>query len=540
MKSEATGLRRQLLQAVAWNVVFTPIKFVIDVVANLIKVNVLSKAEFGAISLLSATASSIGIWADLGIDQTLPRYIPEVDRAGGAGAVRRFLRVIMAFKLVIVALALAAIPWAGGLLIERMRADAHALAARAPGDAAQFAPLLEQLDRFAWIFVGAVAALVLLGSLYDTMRTYLTSFFRQKAWNTIAAAAALLLPLLSALAVLAGYGVIGVLAAMVTTALISVAITWFYVARALRRAQPDERPASLPAGIWRGFLPYVAMSFLVSVTDYFASHYFSAYLLGLDDVAVFWLAYSLIKMVQSYVYTPMVGLQAPLFTRVRAEGDVRLARVFGTLARLLLALLTPSGVLLALFLHNFVLVQYPAYGDAIPAALTLIPFLFLEPFWGLGHNILMVHERYRAVLVSRLAALSSVPLLIALVPRLGIVGAALAIGVGRALAGLVVVVVAMRDYQLTIPWLFAGKVLLASMLAAAATAPLLLWQGQIPPGVEAIDVRLRYALMTAGLGLLALAVLVVSLRRMRLLHDDDRALLAELRHPLARRLERLL
>jgi O-antigen/teichoic acid export membrane protein len=535
---EGTSMRRQLSQAVAWNVAFTPLKLVIDTASTIIRFNILSKAEIGAISLLSSTASSVGIWIDLGIDGTLPKFIPEVDSAGGQGAVRRFLRTVIALKMVILALALLALPVWGGLLLRAMRRDVQELATAEGGQ--RIAPLAEQLARYGAVFVGAVAALVLLGSLYDTLRAYLVSFFRQKAWNVITYGMALMMPLLSAAAVLLGWGVLGVVLAMVLTAVTSVVVTWGHVRRAMRLRQGGAELAPIPEGTWRTFRGYATFAFLISASDYFSSNYFAVYWLsGLQEIALFSVAYNLIKQLQGYVYTPMTGIQVPLFARVRAEGDERLPRVFATLARLLLLLTVPSAVLSMLFIHNLVLVQYPQFQASVSIALVLLPFLFTEPFWGLGHNLLMVHEAYAPVMLSRLASLSSIPLLALLIPRLGITGAAIAIGAGKALAGLVVLGAAMRRYRLAFPWRFAGKVLLASLIAAAAVAPLLLWRGRMPL-TEDVGTRLLYALLTVALGALALAVLVGAMRLLRVLHADDRALRREIRNPIARRIERWL
>lgn len=536
MKTEATGettgLRGQLSRAVAWNVLFTPIKFVIDVVANIIKINLLSKAEVGALSLFSSATSAVGIWIDFGIDQALPKAIPEVERAGGHGAVRRFLNTAIVAKMLILAVALLAIPWWGGGLLDYMGQQVDALAQRRGVEVFQ---LKEQLVNYRGLFLAAVIALLLLGSLDDTLKAYLISFFRQKAWNIITAIGALLLPILSAIAVLSGLGVLGVVAAIVLTTLLSVLIAWGNVRRAMARSQGGRESAPIPPGTWRRFLPYAGMSFLLSTTDLLTSQYFGVYWLnGLQEVALYWVAYSAIKQVQSYVYAPMGGLQVPLFTQVRADGDARLARVFGTVARLFLVLFVPTGILLVVFLRNLVLIQFPGYAAALPAALILIPFLFLEPFWGLGHNILMVHERYRLVVVSRLLTLTSMPLLVLLAP-LGAPGIAVALGSGRALGGLLVLVGAIRGYRLEFPWRFAGKIALASLLAAALAGPLMLWLGQIPPEAP-LGVRLEYALISLALGCVGLAVLAGALRWLRPLHSDDRALLAELRSPLARRL----
>lgn len=532
-------LRRQLSQAVAWNAVFTPIKFIIDTIANLIKVNLLTRAELGAISLVSSAASSAGIWLDLGIEQTLPKFIPEVEHAGGRSAVRFFLRRIISIKLLVLLAGLLTMPLWGGVLLKQIRSGAEQLAAQEGLNS--IGPLLDQVGRFGWFFLATVALLIILGALYDTLMAYLISFFRQKAWNIINVFATLALPILTVSAVLLGYGVLGVLAAMVATALLSVLVTWQHVRRISAARTDDAADQPFQGSLWRRFLPYTAMAFFISASEYFSSQYFVALRLGqnLSDVALFWVAYSFIKQIQGYVYTPLQGIQVPLFARVRAAGDHNLPRVFATLARLILVLVIPSSIGLAILLPNLILVQFPTYEASIKLGLVLIPFFFTEPFWGLGHNVLMVHEAYQPVLLSRLCALVSIPLVVVLPPLLGLWGVALAIGISKLAAGLVVVGVATHRYQLFFPWQFALRVLLAGGIMGAVLL-LGVWLLGVSSANASINQRITSFAVCLGLTVVGGGCFIAAARMLRLINEEDRVLLADIRNPMAQRLLRLL
>ncbi len=535
------GLKRQLSQAVAWNAVFTPLKFVIDTAANLIKANLLLPAEIGALSVVSSAAASAGIWLDLGIEQTLPKFIPEAEHAGGRGAARRFLRQIISFKLLILLFAIVALPFWGGSLLRQMRAGAAQLADKYGLSAV--GPLLEQLDRYGWVFLLTIAALIVLGALYDTLLAFLVSFFRQKAWNIINAFATLALPLLTVMAVLLGWGVIGVLVAMIITPVLSVLITWSHVRAISRERGGSAGEAAVPRDLWRRFVPYTAMGLLISGTEYFSSSQFVALFLGGDNlqaVAVFWIIYSFIKQVQGYVYTPLRGIQVPLFTRIRASNNQNLDRAWGTLMRLILVLVLPAAVGLSLLLRTLILIQFPAeYLQALGFGLVLIPFFFSEPFWGLGHNLLMVQEQYRPVMLSRLCALISIPLLIWLPPHVGLWGIAIAIGSSKMAAGLVVVSTAMRRYQLRFPWRFALKVALASLVMGLVVGGGVWLLGDLGTAAS-IAQRIVYCAACMALTLAGAITFVLLARLLKLIEPADRALLQELRNPMARRLIRLL
>ena len=534
-------LKRQLSQAVAWNAAFTPLKFIIDTIANLIKVNLLTPAELGTISLVSSAASTAGTWLDLGIEQGLPKFIPEAEQAGGRGAARRFLRYMLSLKMVIMVLGLLALPLWGGAVLEQIREGAYEQAAEL--GVAAVGPLLQQLEQYSWVFLATIAALIVLGAWYDTLLAYLVSFFRQKAWNIINAFATLALPLLTVIAVLFGWGVVGVLGAMVVTAVLSVLVTWHHVRR-ISAARPNEAAEKpIPRDLWRRFVPYTAIAFFIGGTEYFSSAYFVALVIGADDladVALFWVAYNFIRQIRGYVYTPLQGIQVPLFARVRGEHGQQLGRVFATLARLVLVLVVPSAIGLALLLPNLILIQFKAeYVQSIGIGLVLIPFFFTEPFWGLGHNLLMVHEDYKPVLISRCCALISIPLLIILPPLWGLAGIAVAIGVSKMVAGLVVVGAAMQRYGVRFPWRFAAKTILAGAAMGAVIGCGVIVLGTIPLAAS-IATRLIYFGACLGLTLVGVMIFVLMARLLKLIEAEDRELLNELRNPLARRLVRVL
>lgn len=530
----AGGLRQQVGQALAWNALFTPLKFAIDIFATIIRLHFLSKAEVGVLSLLSATANTAGVVVDLGIDATLPKFIPEIEQQRGRGAAWRFFLTVIRFKMLVLLFVLLLLPLWGGRLLRWMQNEVGVQAIWDAGG--PLTGLFIQLREHGWLFIGAVIVLVICGSLFDTLRAYLVSFFRQKAWNILTAGATLLLPILSVIAVLLGWGVLGVLGAMVLVPILSVGATAWHVRRVAAAGKQAKGDQGVPREVWRRWAILAAVTFLIIATDYLASQYFVVYWLrDLQDAAIFWVAFSFVKQIQSYAYTPLVGIQIPMFTRVRAEGGERLPQVYRLLMHVMLVLFVPLALGLLIVMPNLIMVQYPEYAAAIVPALMLVGFLFLEPFWGVPQNIMIVHEEYRNLLLTRCLSLVSIPLLVVLTPLLGIAGAVWAIGLSRAITGIAAILLVRRTHRLQLPWRFAGKIALISGGMLLCLLPLALLLG-ISPAQASIALRLRYTLGVVALGFVGAAVWVLLARAFHLLEAGDRALLRELRNPLARRI----
>jgi O-antigen/teichoic acid export membrane protein len=371
---------------------------------------------------------------------------------------------------------------------------------------------------------------------------YLNSFFKQQAWNSIALAAGLLPQLLSVAAILLlpdVWDILGVLVASVLAPAIAVALAGWQVARLWLEQQTwaPETSALPPGAPWLppGFAPYTGVSLLMTLTDFLASASFAIYLAGgVSDAAVLMAGAALARMALGYLYTPMVGVQVPLFTRVRQGEGGTLNGAYQSLVRLQLLLFVPGGVGLMLLAEPALVVVGPQYLAAAAIVWVLVPCLFLESLLTTAHNALIVYERLGIIIVSRLIILLVVaPLAWLLPPRLGLVGVALAFGLARVAAGLWVTGNGTRLLGLRWPWRFTGRVLAASAFLALALLGL---RGLLPPLPEVVTLadRLREAVWLLGLALAGAATFFVALRLFGGLEEQDRAQLARLRLPLKR------
>jgi O-antigen/teichoic acid export membrane protein len=523
-------LATQVSRAVVWNTLFVPLRLIAEVVATLLKLTVLAPASYGMLSIIKATNDGLGTWIDLGTGRALPKYIPETVRNGGPRAMYRLLAVVLGAQFALLGL----VGLGFALFYAQYLGDLERRIAADTAPEVQ-ATLLRFVGEFGWLIIGSVLVLLVMGALYDVLMAYLASFFKQRAWNSVALAAGLLPPLLTVAAILAGYDVAGVLVASVLAPTIAVALVIWQVLRHQREIAALPQPEH-DDGRWlpQGFVRYSGVSLLMTATDFLASAGFAVFFAEtLVDAALLTAGVSIVRMVLGYLYTPLVGVQVPLFTRVRQGEGGTILGAYQSITRLQALLIIPGGVGLVLLAEPIFTLLIPQYTAAASLVWVLVPALFLECLLTTAHNVLIVYEKLRIIIISRLLTLVSVPLVIVLTPTLGIVGAALAFGVARVLAGFWVTASGYRLLDLRWPWAFTWRVTLASAAMAVLVALCSIWLGAPNPEATRIERLLSLPLLFAvaavgGVGFL------FALRLLGGLDPADRSQLERLKLPLKR------
>ncbi len=548
-------LGRQVSQAMFWNTLLAPLKTIIELATNLIILNVLTPPEFGILRLVTSAAATLGIWVDLGTDRAMPRFIPELQQERGRAAVRRFMQVIFLFKAGLLALASSMFLLFAPQFIGFLLAGVQQLPERI--DATARAALEAEVLRLAPLIIVTVLALVTLGSLYDGLMAYLVSYFRQRAWNLITILGDVVQPTLTAILVLAGYGIGGVLVAVVLTPVLSVTVASWQVIKSLRDLPYTHSPAptaptaptatdatAAPVGrldrqLWQRFAIYTGFSNILNLSDYFLSWLFAIFLLTNPvQVALYSVGTALVRQANGLLYRPLVGIQVPLFTRVRG-GDADLTTTYAAVGRILVLILVPGGAGLMLLAYDLILVQYPQYLGAALVVWLLTPALFLETFLSSAQIILQVYERYRLLLISRLPTLLVLPVMLWAAPRYGLVGAALTVGGGRVLIGLTAAWLAQREFRLAYSWAFFGRVALATGAMSAAVGGIRSLARLGETG-SSIAERLQAAGLLLLIMLIGVLVFGVVLRLLGGIEASDRTWLRENRVPLGKWLARVL
>ncbi|ACL23801.1 MATE family efflux transporter [Chloroflexus aggregans] len=551
MTAQRPSLATQVSRAVLWNALFAPLRLLTEVIATLVKLNQLSQAGFGLLALVRGASNLFGTALDLGIARALPKYIPETERAGGMRAARQLFLLVATIQLAILLVITV------GLALTHRQIEAYLqglLGGEVTVEAAARAELSQFVAEFHWLIIAAIVILLGLGALYDLLMAVLSSFFRQKAWNSIALAAGLLPQVLVVVAILALpdlWDILGVLVAMVVAPAIAVALAGWQVWR-LQAGIAHEPGSSVWADVRdglrdlrqalpNGFVRYAAVSYLMTATDFIASFEFINFFNSdIRDVSLLAAGALLVRMALSYLYTPLVGVQVPLFTRVRQGEGGTTNGAYQSLVRLQLLLMIPGGVGLILLAAPGLLVISPQYLDAVPIVWVLTPCLFSESILTTAHNALMVNERLRVVIAARLIALLTVVTLAWWLPlQFGLIGMALTFGLARVAAGLWVTVAGMRLLGLRWPGRFTLRVSAAAAVMGVVVTGLRAFI-VLPAGTVDLMSRLGIALqlvMLAGIGAL---VFLLTLRLLGGLDPADRAHVLKWRLPLQGVIRRLL
>jgi len=537
ISSKAPSLGAQASRAVLWNVLFVPLRMIAEITATLIKLSVMTPVSFGMISLINSTNNGLGTWIDLGTGRALPKFIPETAHAGGPRAVTRLLLAALGAQMALLAIIGAALIGLRTFYLNYLRGQVTNATSTTLGDQEA---LLQFIDRWNWLLIAAILAVLLFGIFYDVLMSYLSSFFKQRAWNSVTLVAQLLPPLLTAAVILAGFDIAGVVVVMVLAPAVATALVGWQVLRHRREVaavpQPDDHGRMLPGG----FLRYCSVSFLMTATDFLASGAFALFFThSVVQAAVLAAGVNVVRMVLAYLYTPMVGVQVPLFTRVRQGEGGTLLGAYQSLVRLQVLLLVPGGVGLLLLARAVFALINPAYVDAVPLVWVLVPCLFLESLLSTAHNALIVYERLRVIVFSRLLTLICVPLVLLLFPILGVLGAALAFGLARVAAGLWATGSGYWLLGLRWPWRFSGRVVLASAIMAAIVATL---SAFLPVPDTTAHGLARLAILPLLLGIAGVggAVFLLTLRLLGGIDPQDRRQLEQMKLPLKRHLLRML
>jgi O-antigen/teichoic acid export membrane protein len=340
--------------------------------------------------------------------------------------------------------------------------------------------------------------------------------------------------------ILAGWDVAGVVVVMVFVPVIATVLVGWQVLRHQRELTMQPQPSDTGRWLPPGFVRYCGVSLLMTGTDFLASAGFALFFArDVIDIAILNAGVNIVKVMLAYLYTPMVGVQVPLFTRVRAGEGGTLQGAYQSLIRLQVLLLVPGGVGLLLLARPIFALLQAAYVDAAPLVWILVPCLFLESLLTTAHNALIVYEKLKIIIISRLLTLICVPLVVVLLPQFGIAGAAIAFGLARVLAGMWVTANGFRLLGLRWPWLFTLRVGLASAAMALLVGLLTSFISLPRPDATRLS---RLALLPplaviAGAGAMSF---LLALRLLGGIDAQDRRQLSQMRLPLKRWILRVL
>jgi O-antigen/teichoic acid export membrane protein len=469
---------------VFWNIAFFPLKVIIPLLSGVVVVRMLRAEGFAVYVTSLALLDTLGLFSDFGIERALPRFLPEVELRRGRSGVVQMLGNISLAKGAVLLLIVVALAVAPGYWIEQFNLG----------------------ENGTWILM-IIGALLVLGAMSDVTIQVLYTHFRQRATNTLDIMVAIVRPSLTAGFVLLGLGVMGALLALLVATVLAVAISLYLCVQLVRSMseEPDPKAAQVRTPstqpLARRFTSFAALNYLINWSVYLYDLDFVVTLMAILIVvpeqyfvesSVIALAYKFAKEILRALVVPLTGVQTPLFSRLYAEGRIDgLRTAYATLTKVLILGLLPAAIGLVLTGRNVLQILYGQQGgDAVMnpetapnilACLAILAIgLFGEAMISIALNVLMVYEEYRVVLVARLMSLVSIPLLIALVPAYGAVGAAIAVSVAALLSRSVALVYGVRRLHLPFPSRFFVRVGTASVAMGVALLPFLVY---LPPEI---------------------------------------------------------
>lgn len=482
-------LSGQVSRAMLWNAIWQGAKLIAGFASAIVVANLLSKDGYGTVARIGALAGTFGLIADFGVERSLAKFLPEIEARYGGDGVRHTLRLVLAQKVVIVALIIIGCLIFNGRLFAYWQSDID--------DADISATLIQ----YRWVFFWSLMALVFLGAIYDVFMQTLTAYFKQRASGVIAFVVQVLSPLLRLVVVVIGWGILGFVGVLVTIPLVATALAAWQTTRVRRELAPQPTLDAAGARLPQRIVSYSSLSYWQQLTEYLYSLDFVLLAIpGAAAVASFKFAHSLINQILGALWSPLAGIQIPLFARLHGRNDERqLREAYAILSKFLVAIMLPAAVGLALLSYNVIAVLGAKYIDSAGAARILAVTLFIDAAISVPLAILMAYERYRPMLIARTCAIVALPLVFFVVPRFGIIGAALVMGGTRLFCDGLAMFFAVRHFSLRYPLRFAARVGLATLAMAAVIAPLAMWVLQPP---LPWDVTLGHGLAQGGQTLL--------------------------------------
>jgi len=510
------SLSERVAGAIFWNTLAFPVKAVIKFSSGLVILWALSRDQYGVFqATLGSLVATMWIFTGLGISASILKFVPEVMERQGVVGVGRFLRTLFALRLTLLLAVVVGLNLYSGAVVNFFNLGANGL-----------------------FLLRAGSALVLMRAGTDTCTRVLTAYFKQKATNTLDIVSTMVQPLLIIVLVPGGWGlgwgIRGAAIALLAGAGLDLFLAVLTMRRALQRlptrltvAQPVER-------LWQRFRSNALMNYVMDLSINITSPDFVALLLlwlarpgDLADIEAGW---NQVIVLLTYLVLPLNGIYVPMFSEIFARrDDHKLQPAYATLTRALLLATVPAGVgFITLAPQAFTLLNLAdKYPQAAASAQLLTFFLFAESIVVVPHVILMVYERYRVVMASRLLAVLSAPLIVWVVTETrSPIYAALSIGFLRLASRAVLTPYAARKFGLRFPWRFCARLLVPSLVFAVV---LRLLDEYLP--VLSDQAFSRNAWHLGALIAIGITIFAVGFKALGGLDADDRARLATMRIP---------
>ncbi|HPQ71277.1 MAG TPA: polysaccharide biosynthesis C-terminal domain-containing protein [bacterium] len=437
--------------AMYWNLVGKVALMVVKYAESIVLVRLLGGEQYGALAGLLNLNAMVVLFASLGLENTLLRFLPEAVARGGPAAERRLVGQAGAIRL-IVSLAVAAVLYLAAEPIAR-------LILHAPEQA---------------VLVRVVGLMVIGLGLQNLLSRVLVARYEQRFINLLQVALTTIYLVAAALTILAGGGVLGVMICQI--ALYGATLVFF--GRRLRTAAMptvENTFTGSPVTVRRLF-QFSGLLYLYGVLHFVFEKGMDVLLLGaLRDelVQVTWyvIGYNFAFFAVSFFSAAFSeGFTLAFVSEVAASGDeAKLKRVFAVFMEYMYLFIFPiliGGLLLG---GDLLRLMYGETGEgAIVPMLILFFGLGVSKMGGITANFLQALNKEKALVKARLLfGAINLALDLAFIPLWGATGAAIATTIA-VVAGIVYEwTIVHRALHPDYPVAFLAKVLAASLVMGA-------------------------------------------------------------------------
>ena len=492
-------------QAMYWSVLSRIGRFVLGLASSIIIVRGLGKDDYGVLSLLRVVLIFVAILSAAGMGQSLLKFLPLLRVQGDREGARRLILWVIVIQ---------AAAWAVLVVLSSVL-----------GGWFESLFSFEGVGKILWIAV----ALELFEVAFKLVTQVLTAYYDVKLLSiaNVVGHAVMILGLVAFFAM--DLGLVGVFAA---AAVGNLASTLMVIGRFARHLERDEPAVSSGAvgmsRLFRFSVPFALIGILNVIVWRQSETIFLAHFRSAAETGFFDLAYRLPQTVLEFIPLTVWPIIMAGVSEIYAKDQSKLNESIDRYYRMLFLLSAPICVIGAVLGGRMIPILY---GDAMaPAGLPTQIFFVIFPISFLGTPLSMalyvIEKSYANLVVYFALAVVNVGLDLLLIPRFGIIGAVIPVGLVIAASPAIYKHVLGRHVSGTrIPYAFIGKCFLAS-------SPVLL----LLPFTGLIRDALGL-----GVAVLAACVLVlVGVKTVKLLGKEERDMLGSVPIPAADRIWKLL
>ncbi len=491
---------RQIGTATAWSVISRVGRFALGMASSVIVVRTLGPHDYGVLSLIRTLLMLTVVVSGLGMGHAVLKFMPALRVAGSRAEANRLVRRVLAVNVGAWAL-LSALCWLGQDWLE-----------------ARFS--FEGLG----VLLAAAVALSLFESLYARLSQMLFSAYDARTQSIGGLASHVVYIVLLAVLLPRGYGVIGVIVSAAAGYLVACVLVIRGLRQSLRFKAGDTGESIAIARLMRYSLPMALIGLLNMIVWRQSETVLLSYFRTAEETGFFDIAYRLPQTILEFVPATIWPLVMAGVSEAYARNTESLARAVDRYYRMLFLMCAPVCTVGLVMGGQMVTVLFGAQN--LPAAVPAQVFfaIFTVSFFStpLSMALLVMEKTHVNLIIYVVLAIVNIGLDLLLIPRYGVVGAMIPVGVVIALQPPLYRIALSREVDgVKIPFRFIARCFLAS------SPVLLLW-----PAMRFVD----SAYTLAGAGLVAFALVIVSFRVMRVIGPAESEILRSIPAPFVGRL----